>query len=274
MTWCVCVVARADWAWRSEWGYKWVSVLHAAAINIGGRFDFEDYQGPGGSLCEQLFLDDTCHIYENIIEANIRMGMDHMVWSPFGMGAFLRKLERNDTSFCDPLQKIRLRRNMAKKFVNAIGQIPETCSLKIELCLMTPHGRDKITEAWQNADAFLRALIAAPTETRNRVTLWENADSFHVSNLLAGRRKRVCLVNGANRKLLGNHWFGGGALSAIDENLHRRSWTLATSSYMLNDFNGENHKKGIRGRAELESLVQSFGGDVHTFRCLERELPF
>jgi len=47
--------------------------------------------------------------------------------------------------------------------------------------------------------------------------------------------RTVFLSNAACSSLLGNHWHGYGAESAIDENLHRRSPLLAAVSLVLNE---------------------------------------
>ena len=67
---------------------------------------------------------------------------------------------------------------------------------------------------------------------------WDGWDAWDVATRIAREcdPNTVMLLNGAYRYLLGNHWFGHGAMHAIDENLHRRSVELATSSYFLNDY--------------------------------------
>ena len=71
----------------------------------------------------------------------------------------------------------------------------------------------------------------------------------------------VAMLNGASRNALGNAWFGGKARSAIDENLHRRSWTMAATSLMLNDWSPPNEIKSRR--RVLRRRVLELGGSVH-----------
>merc|ERR1719487_1241305 len=74
---------------------------------------------------------------------------------------------------------------------------------------------------------------------------------------------KVCLLNGANRKLIGNHWFSHGAKTAIDENFHRRSATMARVALLMN--------KGTmpltREPTTLEQYVKDLKGQI-------KELPF
>ena len=70
----------------------------------------------------------------------------------------------------------------------------------------------------------------------------------------------VGLLNGANRRLLGNHWFAGKATQAIDENLHRRSWRLAAAAYVLNHYvSGD---RSVRQEDTLQRRVERCGGKV------------
>merc|ERR1711920_663869 len=68
-----------------------------------------------------------------------------------------------------------------------------------------------------------------------------NCDALELAHDLAVQSKaandgvnKVGLLNGANNKLLGNHWFSKGARQAIDENLHRRSSPMCVASLLLN----------------------------------------
>merc|ERR1712196_517415 len=73
-----------------------------------------------------------------------------------------------------------------------------------------------------------------------------------------GGVRPVALLNGANKKLLGNHWFSHGARFAIDENLHRRSSSMATASLLLNGGAEPRH----RAVHELHNTVRFLGGQV------------
>merc|ERR1712224_10817 len=83
---------------------------------------------------------------------------------------------------------------------------------------------------------FVRALKDADPALRGRVTVWQGCDSPELAHKLATTSDKVAIVNGANRRLLGNHWFSDSARRAIDENLHRRSWTMSALSYLINSY--------------------------------------
>lgn len=136
-----------------------------------------------------------------------------------------------------------------KAFADAITETHDR--LQLHLCMSFAEG-----EPQENADAFLQAFGSASSGLKRRTTVWPDGDSLELSHELAKRSRQVLLVNGANRELLGNHWFGRHAKRAIDENLHRRSWVLAAQSYMLNNF-------GSRGsRNSLKDNVRWIGGEV------------
>merc|ERR1719414_208987 len=153
-----------------------------------------------------------------------------------------------------------LRRRVAIRFMESLEKAPKT--MKTHLCLQ--FGSE---EAQRNADAFLRALVGDPemgrkaASVKDRVILIPEGDSLDVANGLASKSDKVLLVNGANRQLLGNHWFAGRAKIAIDENLHRRSWRLAALSYLLNEFDGE-EAQVQRQQDTLEKRVKQLGGKV------------
>merc|ERR1719316_2626982 len=85
--------------------------------------------------------------------------------------------------------------------------------------------------------------------------------------------RKVAMLNGANNKLLGNHWFSSGARNAIDENFHRRSGCMSVCSLLLNQATGPQK----RGFLELKANVQIFGGQVVTLLppegCGRRFIP-
>merc|ERR1719359_2643496 len=69
---------------------------------------------------------------------------------------------------------------------------------------------------------------------------------------------KVALLNGASRKLVGNHWFQGGARYAIDENLHRRSASMARAALLLN----LNTEPIARRPWAMANHVMRWGGQV------------
>lgn len=70
---------------------------------------------------------------------------------------------------------------------------------------------------------------------------------------------KVGMLNGANRKLVGNHWFQSGARFAIDENLHRRSSSMARAALLLN-FDIEPRPRRLH---QLEATVRWHGGTIY-----------
>merc|ERR1740120_59789 len=113
----------------------------------------------------------------------------------------------------------------------------------------------------RNADAFMRALVdGCGKPIAKKVTVWPEGDSLQLAHDLAQTSTKVMMLNGANRKLLGNHWFGGRAKQAIDENLHRRSWTMSALSYVLNGFDGR--ECNDRRPDQLQQRVRQLGGKV------------
>mmetsp|Transcript_65945 Transcript_65945/g.169728 ORF Transcript_65945/g.169728 Transcript_65945/m.169728 type:complete len:610 (-) Transcript_65945:83-1912(-) len=268
---CVKVCADYDRNWEFIKGGKKPRseffVAHAAAVNIGESVeaadwpDFADEEavnpdasndlwvnfsnwwegttdatGPptySGTLDEKKYLTAMGQIMTNVVEASERLGVDHFLFFPFGMGAFLRHLGLIDPRFTTDEEMQRLRRALAKRFIDVLAA--RSGKYHIHLCLS--FGAD---ETMRNADAFLRALLdKSAANLRKRVTVWPEGDSLDLANTLAEDSDKVVLVNGANRRLLGNHWFAGRAKLAIDENLHRRSWRMCATSYVLNGYDGQ-----------------------------------
>ncbi|CAK0904060.1 unnamed protein product [Prorocentrum cordatum] len=176
------------------------------------------------------------------------------------MGAFLRHLGRIDSNFIHDEEMQRLRRALAVRMVDSWAKLPR--GLQVHLCLQF-----STEEAQRNADAFLRAIVGNAelgkkgSSMKDRVVIIPEGDALNVASDLAIWSDKVLLVNGANRQLIGNHWFASRAKMAIDENLHRRSWRLAATAYMLNEYDGE---QDILQRQEdtLVRRVKQLGGTV------------
>mmetsp|Transcript_140284 Transcript_140284/g.364603 ORF Transcript_140284/g.364603 Transcript_140284/m.364603 type:complete len:526 (-) Transcript_140284:95-1672(-) len=271
----VKVCADLDRNWNFIKGPKndfWVA--HAAALNIGESMratDFHDFsrqenemgqnamgQRGQGMLEEELYLEAMEHIMANVCQACTRLHVEHLIFFPFGMGAFLRHLRLLDGKFAQRRVMQDLRRKLTHVLMKALVEgLPD--SANIHLCIS--FGND---EAKDNGDAFLRAVVgpgAAMEELRKRLTVWPSADALQVAHVLAqASPEKVVLVNGANRRLIGNHWFEGKAKWAIDENLHRRSWTMSAIAYVLNGYDGQDR---ARSPQELQNNVLRLGGQVH-----------
>jgi len=263
----VCVCADLDRNWNFIKGQKrdfWVA--HAAALNIGESVhatDFLDFcqqensltdNNPGG-LDEDPYLDATEHILANVCQACTSLGIEHLVFFPFGMGAFLRHLGQLDTRYTSDEEMQRLRRRLARSFIKVLAAATNEAT-SIHLCLMFA---DEETQC--NADAFIRALHDSPSKLRKRVTIYPEGDCLHLAHELAQKSDKVMLVNGANRALIGNHWFAGRAKLAIDENLHRRSWRMSAIAYLLNSFDGR--EPVDRHPDQLLHTAQWLGGQIH-----------
>merc|ERR1712039_741236 len=183
------------------------------------------------------------------------------------MGAFLRQLPQHDSRFASRQVMQGLRHGLARIFLKVLAE-GTPVSTKIHLCLSF-----QAEEAQCNADVFLRALIQPCTimeGLRHRLTVYPDADALELAHVLAAASpEKVVLVNAANRKNIGNHWFGDGAERAIDENLHRRSWKMSAIAYLLNGWAGYRRH---RARDELQRNVEWLNGRVHTIEQLNSQV--
>lgn len=237
-------------------------VFHAAAINIGenGReIDFNDFS-KSGKLDEQKYLTAMQEIFKNLLQAAQQTGVSELVMFPFGMGAFLRNLYRNDSSYSNYVEggkekAFSLRKGIANCFIKELENFPD---LKVHFCLPTDNKPG--SESTQNANAFVYAISNSRKDLKSQVSLYVNEDASELSQKLSNEKGayKVGMVNGANRNLLGNFWFLPGVYSAIDENLHRRSTLLALISLFLNQSIGN---KG-RSSSYLADRVQELKGKV------------
>eukprot|EP00747_Dinoflagellata_sp_TGD_P138363 gnl/TRDRNA2_/TRDRNA2_175781_c1_seq12.p1 gnl/TRDRNA2_/TRDRNA2_175781_c1~~gnl/TRDRNA2_/TRDRNA2_175781_c1_seq12.p1 ORF type:complete len:324 (+),score=39.85 gnl/TRDRNA2_/TRDRNA2_175781_c1_seq12:283-1254(+) len=255
---CVKVCADFDSNWRFiEQNRSVFWVLHAAAVNIGESAnapDFNDFRCAHG-LDDERYIQAMGQIMDNIVTACNTLGIVHMILFPFGMGAFLRQLALKDPRYADVGTLWQLRRGIAARFIQSVKGTPANIQVHVALTFGGEEGR-------YNGDAYVRALMAADQSLKGRVTVYEGFDAFHLAHNLAATCDKVALVNGANRNLLGNHWFNGMAKQAIDENLHRRSWTMSALSYALN---GYGNTKGNHNRQpdQLQKAVLAMSGKVY-----------
>eukprot|EP00747_Dinoflagellata_sp_TGD_P138369 gnl/TRDRNA2_/TRDRNA2_175781_c1_seq7.p1 gnl/TRDRNA2_/TRDRNA2_175781_c1~~gnl/TRDRNA2_/TRDRNA2_175781_c1_seq7.p1 ORF type:complete len:323 (+),score=44.89 gnl/TRDRNA2_/TRDRNA2_175781_c1_seq7:283-1251(+) len=253
---CVKVCADFDSNWRFiEQNRSVFWVLHAAAVNIGESAnapDFNDFRCAHG-LDDERYIQAMGQIFENVVIACSTLGIEHMIFFPFGMGAFLRHLSILDARFADVSTMWQLRRRIAVRFVQALARSPGNLAVHVALSFFTE-------EAHFNADAFVRALKDADSAVKSRVTVWQGCDSLELAHRLAAKSDKVALVNGANRRLLGNHWFNDSARQAIDENLHRRSWMMAALSYVINSYG--NSKDGRYAPDQLKQTVEWMQGRI------------
>merc|ERR1712217_753515 len=116
--------------------------------------------------------------------------------------------------------------------------------MRLHVCLV-----DVDVESRINHNVFVEAAAEQVKLTPKLVeflAFHRNRDALELANELAMKPKdfghldvddqirKVGMLNGANNKLLGNHWFSHGARNAIDENLHRRSSPMCIGSLLLN----------------------------------------
>jgi len=244
----------ADWNPWCRSDQKRFYVHHGAAINIGesdSAQDYEDYCYPDGSLNEEEYVCDMGGIIFNLLTAQKESGVTEAVWFPFGMGAFLRHLKEMDPSYNSKEKLFLLREKIAMEF---IVQFERVSGLNIYLCLPCGGAKDESTE---NFNAFIHAIaLIMDSSFRDRIKICINCDATTVAQGLANElgEYKVSLVNGANRNLIGNQWFGAGARTAIDENFHRRSVMASVIAYLLN--NGEISSDSQR-EDELKQRIES-----------------
>eukprot|EP00927_Polykrikos_kofoidii_P003012 TRINITY_DN111_c0_g2_i1.p1 TRINITY_DN111_c0_g2~~TRINITY_DN111_c0_g2_i1.p1 ORF type:complete len:435 (+),score=44.17 TRINITY_DN111_c0_g2_i1:74-1306(+) len=265
----VCVKAFADYdmSWKpyphgsGERSPFWV--LHMAAINVGESArpsDFDDFFR-SNVFDEDSYVGAMRRLFDNMVVVMATLRVEHFVAFPFGMGAFLRNLALCDRRYNDRITMQRLRRRVAAEFAGALARCPEPRACVHFACAgSTKHTAESRTEAPEgarNADAFLRAFCAADAAVQQHVIMYPGADCLELAQKLAENSRAVVMLNGANRTLLGNHWFLDGAKRAIDENLHRRSWTLAASSYLLNGHGKDGRLQKTRGPDELRRNVEN-----------------
>merc|ERR1712151_812650 len=157
------------------------------------------------------------------------------------MGAFLRNLHRIDHSYSDEAKMRKLRLRVCQGLFDAAAEICTKCTpqMRLHICLV-----DLNLESRSNHNCFMEAAgekVKAVPELKELIKFHRNCDALELAHDLACRGKaegnevrKVGLLNGANNKLLGNHWFSKGARQAIDENLHRRSSPMCVASLLIN----------------------------------------
>lgn len=131
---------------------------------------------------------------------------------------------------------------------------------RLHLCLSVVSAA---SETIENHNVFLEAFAekarACPFLKRI-LSVRKNVDVLQVAiDLTAGTNPlKVGILNGANRRMIGNHWFSSGATLAIDENLHRRSASMARAALLLN----RSVAPTERQPGDLADVVQMLGGKV------------
>jgi hypothetical protein len=240
-------------------------VHHVAALDIGSErpADFDDYSFGRGQFDETRYIWDMRTIFRVALAAQRFSGVEQAVWFPLGMGAFLRLLPQQDALYQFPEAMANLRLLIARAFFEAlVEELGNTSNMKVHLCLAQgPEG----SEVDENCLAFLKALKEAPPAgCIASLTVWLNTDAAalaqHLANTSRSQPLAVSLTNGANRALIGNHWFGDGAKRAIDENLHRRSESLSLMAFLTNGVKTLNNGQSWESRIRTSEWVKKLGG--------------
>lgn len=226
---------------------------------------------PSRRLNEDVYIADIARLWRNALNAMLYLEVEDAIFFPFGMGAFLRHLKLNDDRYEDPACMRTLKRRIADELMNAISdliaptkgkktQARKRPPFRVHLCLVCVN-----PESIDNHNCFVEAAAAKAQlcpELKEVLQLRRNVDSLQLAYELGKSNPdqplKVALLNGANRKLCGNHWFQSGARYAIDENLHRRSASLSRASLLVN-FDTEPRPREV---TQLEETVRFFGGSV------------
>jgi len=273
----------------------WFYVLHMGAPNIGEGEQAEDFmayakatRSSAPRLDEERYLEDIRRIWKNAILAMASLGVDDGVLFPIGMGAFLRNLKFQDEAYRDYDKMRNLRRKIADQLMSVLVELygdqkaaPPTSVTpgdrkavpggargsrlpkQIHLCLAVVDGPGQ-GETVHNHNVFVEAgydVLESFPSLPSILKFHRNQDLLQITHELAEKATsplKVAALNGANRKLFGNHWFSTGASLAIDENLHRRSASLARAALLLN----QSIVPKERRKTELIETVEALGGKV------------
>lgn len=229
---------------------------------------------PPRRLDEDLYIRDMGHLWQQALYTMCSLQVTDAILFPFGMGAFLRQLALNDDTYKDPVRFHNLKKRVAAELMEAIRELyqaPRASSSRgrkavspkpperIHLCLVCVNA-----ESNENHNCFVEAAcdcLAKFPDLSKILQIRRNVDSFQLAHDLSASKEplKVALLNGANRKLCGNHWFQDGARFAIDENLHRRSASLSRAALLLNfDTEPRPRKPG-----QLAQTVRFFRGLVY-----------
>ena len=90
------------------------------------------------------------------------------------------------------------------------------------------------------------------------VTIYKGADAFLLGQYMSNNGHKIAVLNGGNKWMVGNHWFGNRARSAIDENIVRRSPRMGAVAFVLN----HGKLKSVNSPLTLEADVKLYGGKV------------
>jgi len=220
-------------------------------------------------LDEDRYVRDLGAMWRGSLRASLHLKAQHIVLFPFGMGAFLRNLHKKDPVYSEEYRMRQLRYRCCELLYTSIVEVvvEQKSRMQVHICLLDAGG-----ESRTNHNVFVEAACAQAKATpalANSLQFHRNVDALELASKLATSDTQdqsadvrpVVLLNGANKKLLGNHWFSHGARNAIDENLHRRSAPLAMGSLILNG----GTKPYSRCRGELAETTRFFGGQVVKF---------
>lgn len=181
------------------------------------------------------------------MEAQVASGCKTVLWNYFGMGAFLRGVIK------DRNEMYELRKEIAQQFFAAFDEVlasmPDQERKDFKLLITGPNGNsfpDELKkEPRDNYNAFI--LGAVNSKYKQNLVFCPETDAFVKAQEIADSQDgedqvtSVSVMNAADQKILGNHWFNGydtggkmNANFAIDENGHRRSSLMAFFTYLIN----------------------------------------
>ena len=173
------------------------------------------------------------------------------------MGAFLRylgpQLKRHNVNadysedrYKSSENKQNLRIKLVQRMLQALTDVKGWQEQTYHVCYPT-HKLQESSEDTNNKDAFEHVMGSQ----YSNIFLAPGIDSFALANHFAKMGLNTGMLNAANAKRIGNHWFSIGAGNAIDKNIHRCSCGLGLTSLMLNGgYADESKSKDLRVNVE------------------------
>lgn len=198
------------------------------------------------------------------MEAQIKPGCKMIIWNYFGMGAFLRGV------ISDRKEMYELRKEIAAEFFAAFDEVlatmPPEKQKEFKLLIAGPTGESFSPELQEEPRDNYNAFVVGATASKYKENLvfCPETDAFVKAQEIAetmkieGKVAPVSVMNAADSKILGNHWFKGisgtkmNANFAIDENGHRRSPKMSFFTYKVNG--GFAVKKGAKCSEAVDKL--------------------
>jgi len=141
---------------------------------------------------------------------------------PFGLGAFVRHVGDHDPMYQIPEARMQLKKEVYERFFRAMASFPQ---IPHHFCIPTggrgDTGDPRQDEMRENFVAFMAAIKEAPDMVRMNIIVHPDVYTTDLIEQLAQQGEVPAVFNGSNCKKIGNHFFGNGALRAIEENTVR-----------------------------------------------------